>query len=136
MPITISQKCWRFGSAASLLGAVAAGCATPPQPRGSARDVAIDFAAEGSIADWHSENDRQLYIMDRTGSWYLATFDVPCPQLDSSAAIAFEPGQSGRFDRFSTVISAGVRCRVSALVHSERPRAKSGKPPGRKRSTS
>lgn len=102
----------------------------PAQPPASGREAAIDFAAEGAISDWLAESDGRLYVMDRTGRWYLAMLDAPCPQLSSSPTIAFEPSQSGRFDRFSAIISAGVRCRVASLVTARRPAAKGGKERG------
>jgi hypothetical protein len=88
------------------------------------RETAIDWAREGSIVDWHAQEDDRLFIMDRAGRWYLATLSGMCPQLNSASTIGFVPGLSGRFDRFSSVLSQGVSCRVESLVRAPRPAAK------------
>jgi hypothetical protein len=102
------------------------GIASAQEPATS-REVAIDYADAGSITDWHAENDRQLYIRDRTGRWHLATLGVSFPQLASSRTIGFEPGLGGRFERFSTVAGPVLRCRVESLVRASRPEAKGGR---------
>lgn len=91
------------------------------------REAAINFAAEGAIVDWYADNDREIYMMDRGGRWYRATFEGPCPQLGSSHTVGFEPGLSGRFDRFSQVVAPYFRCQVRSVLRASRPAAKGGR---------
>jgi hypothetical protein len=114
----------KLAIAAALLAGPAAASAKPAD---DGRETAIDFAAEGAILDWHAEDADSVYIMDRAGRWYLATVHGPCVRLDSAPNIAFEPSLSGRFDRFSRVVTPEVRCQVASVVRASRPAAKGGR---------
>ena len=89
-------------------------------------DTAIQFAARGGIKDWHSENDQSIYLRDRTGNWYYATFNGVCPNLRAAQTMHFETDAAGAFDRFSSITTDYGRCQVASVVRSPAPAAKGG----------
>ena len=97
--------------------------AVQPLPAG---ETSIAFAANGGIKDWYSNNERSIYLRDRSGRWYLATFQGVCPNLPSAQTIRFETDAGGRFDRFSSITSEYGRCTVGSVVPSVAPAAKGG----------
>lgn len=119
----------------SLLGAALLGSGVAAAPAIAADQQAkavygqpatIPFAANGGIRDWHAANDRQLYIRDRAGRWYLATLSAPCHGLTFNNAVAFETDELGQFDTWSRVVTRDHRCGVESLVRSPAPAAKGG----------
>jgi hypothetical protein len=113
-----------FGAAAALLLA-ASPAAVPAQRIGT--QTAIDFAGGGGIRDWHAEDEQSIYIMDRMGRWYHATFSHRCARLPNSGTVHFETDALGRFDHFSQVHTSWGTCQVDRIVRSHAPAAKGGK---------
>lgn len=120
----MTKKLTLFGTAAALLLAVSP-AAVPAQPIG--KSTAIDYAAGGGIRDWHAEDERSIYLMDRMGKWYYATFTHRCARLPNSGTIGFETDALGRFDHFSSVQTRYGNCQVDRIVRSHAPAAKGGK---------
>jgi hypothetical protein len=110
-----------------VMTGVGTAVAAPQSGRFDGKETAIDYAARGGIRDWHADDEQSIYLMDRTGRWYRATFSHRCLNLPSNQAIAFETDALGRFDRFSTIGTADMRCQVESIVRSPRPAAKGGK---------
>ena len=97
-------------------------------PPNGARETSISYAANGGIRDWHAEDERGIYLMDRTGRWYYARFSHPCFNLPSLQSLVFSTDPAtGRFDHFSTVGTGQLSCDVASVVKSRRPAAKGGK---------
>lgn len=92
----------------------------------TAADTAIPFAANGGIRDWYSNNEQSIYLRDRTGRWYLATFNGLCPNLPAAQTVQFETDASGAFDRFSSIGTEYGRCQVGSVVQAQAPMAKGG----------
>ncbi|HEY0112619.1 MAG TPA: DUF6491 family protein [Allosphingosinicella sp.] len=117
-----------LGAATLLVGLSAVGA--PAAARGKApvygQPARIAWAAQGGIQDWHVEDDRSIYIRDRNGRWYLATFSAPCPSLRSEYRIGFETGPLGEFDDWGVIRTPFLRCHVETLVTSPAPAAKGG----------
>ena len=105
-----------IGLAALTVQAVAT---SPVRP-----EAAIEFASSGGIADWHERDETSLYLMDRPGRWYLATFEGRCWNLPLQNTLQFETDPTGRFDAFGAVITQHGRCQLKSLVRTERPLAK------------
>ena len=89
-------------------------------------DTSIPFAGRGGIRDWHSDNDRSIYLRDRTGNWFFAIFHGPCPNLGVAQTIQFNTDASGTFDRFSAIATEYARCQIASVVRSPPPAAKGG----------
>jgi hypothetical protein len=107
---------------ASLLLVQSAGGAQPAQGNAS-----IDYAAGGGIRDWHADDDRGVYLRDRTNRWYYAAFRHRCPGVVRDQRIAFDTNGFQRFDRLSSVKTATETCAVESLDRSDAPAAKGGK---------
>lgn len=101
-----------------------AGCAAGPARPGEA---SIPYAGSGDIADHYAANDSQLYLMDRTGRWYLATMAAPCYRLSLQNTIGFRTSATGLFDATSSIVTADGVCSIASLVRTDRPAAKGGK---------
>jgi len=106
----------------ALLAAVAAG-PLPPLPTVAPREASIRDAASGGIRDWHSDDGRSIFLRDRTGRWYHATFAGPCAGVLYSSTIGFKTDVLGAFDRFSTISTERGLCSVSSVVRSAKPAA-------------
>lgn len=92
----------------------------------TAADTAIPFAANGGIRDWYANSERSIHLRDRTGRWYLATFNGWCPNLPAAQTIHFETDAGGSFDRFSSITTEYGRCQVGSVVAAAAPLAKGG----------
>jgi hypothetical protein len=112
--------------AATAVAAIGAAPAAADQAAGLGERASINFVHQGGIADWHAEDERTLYIRDRTGRWYLATLSARCPRLVWANGIRFDAGADGRFDDWDSIQTDMVRCGVETLVRSEAPAAKGG----------
>ncbi len=113
-------------AALAACGAALSACAPTQMQPLTAADTAIPFAAHGGIRDWYSNNEQSIFLRDRTGRWYLATFNGLCPNLPSAQTIRFETDASGSFDRFSSIGTEYGRCQVGSVVLSQAPAAKGG----------
>ena len=109
----------------SMLAALGACAPTQLAPL-TAGDTAIPFAANGGIRDWYAAGEKAIYLRDRTGRWYLATFNGLCPNLSAAQTIQFKTDASGSFDRFSSIITEYGHCQVGSVVASAAPMAKGG----------
>ena len=89
--------------------------------------ASIDDAARGGIRDWHAEDDRGIYLRDRTNRWYYAAFRHNCPGVLYDQRIAFRTSASNRFDRQSLVQTETETCAVESVDRSDAPEAKGGK---------
>lgn len=107
----------------ALLAAAVVAVPEAGQPLYSAAETAIRDAGGGGIRDWYSGDDRTLYLRDRTGRWYRATFAGVCPAARRSSTIRFNTDALGAFDRFGTISTDRGRCSVSSLVRSAKPAA-------------
>lgn len=110
---------------AACSAALSACAPTQVQPLTTA-DTAIPFAANGGIRDWYSNNEQSIYLRDRTGRWYLATFNGLCPNLPAAQTVQFETDASGAFDRFSSIGTEYGSCQVGSVVQAQAPMAKGG----------
>ena len=113
----------------AVCAATVGGCATAPVQPLMAGDTSIPFAARGGIRDWHSENDQSVYLRDRSGRWYYATFNGTCPNLRAAQTIHFNTDATGTFDRFSAITTEYARCQVNSVIRSPAPAAKGGSGP-------
>lgn len=102
-----------------LATALAVPLDVPPLP--VARETTIRDAANGGIRDWHSDDDRSLYLRDRAGRWYRASFAAGCPGMRHSSTILFNTDALGAFDRFGAISTPRGRCSVSSVVRSAPP---------------
>ncbi len=108
-----------------LFSLLAATVALPPAtlPLPMARETTIRDAANGGIRDWHADDDRNLYLRDRVGRWYHASFAAGCPGVRHSSTIIFNTDALGAFDRFGTISTYRGRCSVNSVVRSSPPAA-------------
>lgn len=111
-----------LAAACAALGA----CAPTPMPSLSPGETSIQNAGAGGIRDWYSNNERSIYLRDRTGRWYLATFNGVCPNLPSAQTVRFDADAAGSFDRFSSISTEYGRCQVGSVVPTLAPAAKGG----------
>ena len=116
------MKAFSLFAVLAALGACAPAGLAPP----ATADTAIAFAANGGIRDWYSNSEKSIYLRDRTGRWYLATFNGLCPNLPAAQTIHFQTNAAGAFDHFSSVTTEYGRCQVGSVLRSEAPAAKGG----------
>ena len=101
--------------AAILVASIAAsGCVSGPTRSGQA-SIPYD------IADFQAPDDRRLFVMDRGGRWYLATFAAPCFHLPVQNNIAFRASGTGLFDAGGSILTQYGSCPLASLVRSDRP---------------
>ena len=105
---------------AALL-AIAAAAATPTVPVFPLGETTIRDAAGGGIRDWHSDDGQSIYLRDRSGRWYRATFAGPCPGAVYSSTIGINSDALGAFDRFGTISTDRGLCSVTSVVRSAKP---------------
>lgn len=107
----------------ALIAAAASASPLSAQPVYSAQETTIRYAGSGGIRDWHSDNDRSIYLRDRSGRWYLATFQGVCPGVRHSPTIGVNADALGAFDRFGTISTYRGLCSVGSVVRSAKPAA-------------
>ena len=110
-----------------LFAVVTAGSAAAATPLHASQETMIHDAGSGGIRDWHSDDDRSIYLRDRTGRWYYATFLGVCPGVRHSPSISFKTDALGQFDRFSTISTYRGLCSVGSVVRSPKPAAIGGR---------
>jgi hypothetical protein len=101
----------------------AAGAATAPAPA-PAREAQIPFAKR-NIWNWQVVDDKTVLIQDIGRKWYKATLFGNCINLSFAYRLAFDPGATGTFDKFSRILVRGQRCPLASLVETTAPPAKS-----------
>ncbi|HET7816253.1 MAG TPA: DUF6491 family protein [Sphingomicrobium sp.] len=107
-------------------GAIAGACSPVAVQPVTAGDTSIAFAANGGIRDWHANGEQGIYLRDRSGRWYLATFNGVCPNLPAAQTIAFGTDAAGTLDRFSSITTEYARCQIGTIVRSQAPAGKGG----------
>ncbi len=101
----------------------ASGSAVAATPTLSPREATIHDASSGGIRDWHADDERSIYLRDRTGRWYQAFFQGPCPGVQHSPSIGVKTDLLGQFDRFSAIETYLGLCSVGSVVRSAKPLA-------------
>jgi hypothetical protein len=115
---------------ALAIGAFLAGCSTTEttyvdRPVASAAtggdmvvnpNAQIPFVQYGGIRDWRTENDHELYAQASDRRWYKVELLGPCIGLEFANGVRFLPSDSaGTFDRFSSIVVDGQRCKVDRV---------------------
>ncbi|MDB5692121.1 MAG: hypothetical protein JWO81_1184, partial [Alphaproteobacteria bacterium] len=70
---------------------------------------------------FEAQDDDLVYLQDRSRNWYRAQLYGPCFGLGWANGIGVDTGGSASFDRFSTLIVGGERCRIESLTRSGPP---------------
>jgi hypothetical protein len=106
----------KIGAAALTAGVALMSSTAGAAPRqGEAR---IPFVQYGGIRDWRTANNQEIFIQDSGRHWYRASLMGPCNGLEFASGVRFLPSDSaGTFDRFSTIVADGQRCKVESVVH-------------------
>lgn len=79
-------------------------------------EAQIRFVQYRNIRDWHADNDHQLFMQAGDRQWYQVDLLGPCIGLEYANRIGVDtrdPG--GTFDRFSTIVFKGQRCKVESV---------------------
>lgn len=114
--------------AAVLLPLSAPAAAEPaPEPRALGVESSIVFPSDSSIRNWRADDGRGVWIEDRRGDWYYASFAGYCRDIDFAHAIGVETRGAARLDRFSAIIVRGERCPLVSFVTSAPPPSKRDK---------
>lgn len=88
----------------------------------AAEQATIYFANHaGSIRDWQSDSQNELFVQDIHRQWYRATFWAPCWGLPFAIAVGFRTGTMDRIDQYSSVIVEGERCTFRTFEKSDPP---------------
>jgi hypothetical protein len=87
-------------------------------------NVSIPFADSGGIDEWHAVDDKTVYLRSRTRQWYKAELFAPCNGLGFATAIGYVPEPTGSFDKNSSIVVDGQRCKLMTLQKSEKPEPK------------
>ena len=126
----------QFIIAVTCASALIAGCATPTEAKAPPvaytvvkADASIPFAA--NIRNYRTGRDveKSLLLEGSNGLWYRAKLDSFCARaLPWQHAIGVIQDATNSFDKFSTVLVDGRRCRVEAVDQIVDPDAKAGTP--------
>jgi hypothetical protein len=122
----------KFGTLAALVGACMVGACTT-NPVGAplvGGNAYIPDAAHGGIAEYHIENERVVYLRDRTNRWYRVELTANCPGLRLNASVNFTTDPIGNFDRSSYITTREARCAVQSIDPSPAPADKGGQARG------
>jgi hypothetical protein len=115
----------------SVLITMVAGCAVATAA--DKAETSIPFVnMNQSIHGWQADGQRALWIQDARKNWYYATLLAPCPGLEFTARLGFEPKTMNSLDKFGAVVMPDrQRCQIGSLTASEEPpketKAKAGK---------
>jgi hypothetical protein len=83
-------------------------------------EARIVFPHHRAIRTFRAVSDHVVYFQDRSRRWYRA--EVPgCLGLQWAHVIGFDTHGSSSFDRFSSIIVEGQRCRLLSLKTSGEP---------------
>lgn len=114
-----------IGEMTSMALIAAAVAAAPPAAEAQmelrhGEETYIPFPESG-IRSWHAENDRLLWVVDRSRRWYRVELMRPCVGLPYGYALGFKTRIPGRFDRTSAILYQGQTCPVRSVVRGEPP---------------
>jgi hypothetical protein len=96
-------------------------------------ETSISFVnMKQSILGWQADGQSAIWIQDARKNWYYAKLMAPCPGLEFTARLGFEPKTMNSLDKFGTIVMPdSKRCQISSLTASEEPpkesKAKAGK---------
>lgn len=85
------------------------------------RETSIAYAGNGGIRDWEGDGAGGMFLRDRTGQWYHASFVGQCPNLGWSRTIVVNTDPLGTLDKFGSIDTASGRCSIASLVKSKAP---------------
>lgn len=98
-------------------------------------EAQIRFVQYRNIRDWHADSDRQLFVQSLDRQWYQVDLFGPCIGLEYANRVGFDTKDpAGTFDRFSSIVFKGQRCKVASVkkapppVRVEGPRSARPKP--------
>jgi hypothetical protein len=112
----------KWSLALLLAASAAAAPANPTIPAiNPALEASIDYSGPGAVRDWYARDERQIFLRDRVGRWYTASFAGVCPNLLTTDSITFIADGSGRLDRFGSLDTGTQRCQFHSLVRSAAP---------------
>jgi hypothetical protein len=95
---------------------------TPRQEAPRAEEARIPFANfRGGVRSFHADEQDVVYLQDRRRNWYRAELIGSCFGLPFARAVGIDTRGSSVFDRFSTLIVEGERCKLQSLTRSARP---------------
>ncbi len=84
-------------------------------------ETRIPFPGDSTILSYEADEDAGIWLEDRRHRWYYVKLIAPCTGLSFSNNIGFSTNGLSRFDRFSTIIVEGRRCKVQSVVTAEMP---------------
>jgi hypothetical protein len=77
-----------------------------------------------SILGWHADGQSAIWIQDSRKNWYYAKLLTPCPGLEFTARLGFQPRTMNSLDKFGAIVMPdSKRCPISSLTASEEPPA-------------
>lgn len=107
-------------SIAAAAGFAGAAAADVPPPSKS-EEASIPFFSFGHFRTFQPVDDETLYVEGRPQQWYRVTTLGPCFDLPWANRIGVDTRGSNSFDRFSTLLVDGQRCRVDSVVRADGP---------------
>lgn len=114
-----------------VLATMVAGCAVAAAA--DKAESSIPFVnMKQSILGWQADGQTAIWIQDSRKKWYYAKLLAPCPGLEFTARLGFEPKTMNSLDKFGTIVMPdSKRCPIGSLTDSEEPpkeaKAKAGK---------
>jgi hypothetical protein len=75
-----------------------------------------------SVHGWQADGQTGIWIQDAHDKWYYAKLLAPCPGLEFTARLGFEPKTMNALDKFGTIVMPdSKRCQIGSLTASEEP---------------
>ena len=84
-------------------------------------ETRIPFPGDSTILSYEPDQDAGIWLEDRHHRWYYAKLIGPCTGLSYSRNIGFSTNGLSRFDRFSSLVVDGRRCKVQSVVTAAMP---------------
>jgi hypothetical protein len=105
----------------TVLASLVAGCAIAAAA--DKAETSIPFVnMKQSIQGWQADGQTAIWIQDTRKNWYYAKLLAPCPGLEFTARMGFEPKTMNSLDKFGAVVMPdGKRCQIGSLTASEEP---------------
>ncbi|MFM5947847.1 MAG: DUF6491 family protein [Novosphingobium sp.] len=84
-------------------------------------ETRIPFPGESTILSFEADEDVGVWLEDHHHRWYYVKLIGLCTGLSFARQIGFNTNGLSRFDRFSSILVEGRKCKVESVVTAEMP---------------
>jgi hypothetical protein len=84
-------------------------------------ETRIPFPGESTILSFEADEDAGVWLEDHHHRWYYVALTGSCMGLSFARQIGFKTNGLSRFDKFSSIVVEGRRCKVQSVVTADQP---------------